>query len=78
MDEWISVKDRLPTQETDVLLFDCDVGIVFGYYELPNNWTDLTHREWEGECRRLLRVTHWMPLPDSPEERVKTPGVLPG
>lgn len=57
---WISVKDRLPTSSEDVLvLIGRDIDI--GYYE-PN------YDYWVAYVCIENNVTHWMPLPELPEE----------
>lgn len=55
--EWISVKDRLPEKNTTVLA-STDNGIVFQRLYAYDGW-DL----WEGN---EVNVTHWMPLPEPP------------
>ena len=57
--QWISVKDRLPEDDRDYLLFikrgDFDVG-----YFRSGFWTSYAEISPE--------VTHWMPLPEPPKE----------
>ena len=59
--EWISVKDRLPIPDTIVLVF------VRGYVEI--GWYDGNHDEWRTGIATLdnCEVTHWMPLPQLPK-----------
>ncbi len=61
MSEWISVKDRLPEDDTHVLINDGDnTGI--GVYDIEDElWTAQT---WWSEYHL---VSHWMPLPNPPE-----------
>lgn len=67
MSEWISVKDRMPEEDTPVLTLD-----KFGH---------IRDRELKrfhyGEMPALFRpdglapgrdITHWMPLPEPPKE----------
>lgn len=58
---WISVKERLPEHEEYVLV--CIRGIIYtGYY-------DARGRYWEVEgSRENEKLTHWMPLPEPPQE----------
>ena len=70
--QWISVEDRLPTDQKDVLCYygfdrgDGDLGMMFMgvlcyfcYDENPH-WQHADHN---------LVVTHWMPLPTPPTEK---------
>lgn len=56
--QWISVKDRLPEDASDVLIAWAD-GVSEACF---------CDETWCREGRRLLWVTHWMPLPDGPKE----------
>ena len=72
--EWISVKDRLPdNKEHDWVLAQVveDNGYmhipkVMEYRQLRNDWFEETYG-WLSEHNGLFSVTHWMPLPNSPE-----------
>lgn len=59
--EWISVNDRLPREETKVLVCSdwqlIDIGNVF-----EGNWFSW----WDGEI--IDFVTHWAELPELPKE----------
>ena len=55
--EWISVKDRLPDEDTWVLVYSKQ-----GSY--MNLKVDYIH---DGRWFNSLLVTHWMPLPTLPE-----------
>lgn len=62
MAEWISVKDKLPEDDRNVLVYD-DHDIQFWVA-----WHDECHNNWytqEGD--RVYGVTHWMPLPQLPK-----------
>ena len=56
--EWISVKDRLPEKNTSVLA-STDKGIVFQCLYAYDGW-DL----WEGN---EVNITHWQPIPQPPK-----------
>ena len=63
--EWISVNDKLPQDDIDVLcLFtgwdDMQFQRVLSYDELEKEWVD-----WEGYTHN--KITHWMPLPNPPK-----------
>jgi hypothetical protein len=58
MPQWISVKDRLPEDASDVLIAWAD-GVSEACF---------CDETWCREGRRLLWVTHWMPLPAPPKE----------
>ena len=72
--EWISVKDRLPdNKEYDWVLAQVveDNGYmhiprVMEYRQLKNDWFEETYG-WLSEHNGLFSVTHWMPLPKPPK-----------
>ena len=59
---WISVEERLPEDDGDVLLHDKYCGTVIGWYDKKENVfkTDYTSQ--------LEAVTRWMSLPEDPKE----------
>lgn len=60
--EWISIRDRLPEQGEDVLLFDGG-QIYFGYY------SEISDKFILGDDKvDISDFTHWMPLPASPKK----------
>ena len=62
MAEWFSVKEKLPEPYVDVLT-----------YRAKNGYFEVAHRlksRWWCESRRN-HVTHWMPLPEPPENENK-------
>ena len=64
---WISTKQRLPYAEygeSNTVLCYTDLGLVKLLYFDGGNWCHPT-----GEVYILSRVTHWMPLPEPPEDR---------
>ncbi|TCB71612.1 DUF551 domain-containing protein [Acinetobacter sp. ANC 4216] len=58
--EWISVKDRLPKNNILVLAMSQTVSNIFNVYDV------MALDEFEE-----ADVTHWMPLPDAPQESIK-------
>ena len=70
--EWISVEDRLPTNQKEVLCYygfdrgGGDLGVMFigtlCYFCLDEN------PHWQHSDHNLV-VTHWMPLPEPPAEK---------
>ena len=60
--QWISVKDRLPENDVEVMLYDTDCGVVLGWYddEIEDFATEF--------ISPLDAVTHWMPLPEPPKD----------
>ena len=70
MNEWISVKDRLPDNTNVVLVYDLRISrginvpkIRFGFY-FGNTWHRSEGTGWK------IDVSHWMPLPNPPKEVV--------
>jgi hypothetical protein len=67
MDEWISVKDRLPIgpeQFEDYLIFD-EYGVGCGNYSRAINQDGCI---WVRYGTGETTVTYWMPLPEPPKE----------
>ncbi len=70
--QWISVKDRLPIYEEEVIA----CGFIEHYEGLQIKTCIYTHSSLEDFwiipsacCSTCLEsVTHWMPLPDQPQE----------
>ena len=56
--EWISVDDRLPEQGEEAICIDADGDMMIGKY---------TELGWIFPCY-FEELTHWMPLPEPPEE----------
>lgn len=62
MSEWISVKDRLPEDGETVLTFKNGITEVQVYEKKRNGWI---RGNWFWS---MATVSHWMPLPEPPEE----------
>ena len=62
--EWISVKDRLPEPWKQVLIYSrydfCEVALYIG---IPGKW----RVTWNHDMLDADSVTHWMPLPQPPK-----------
>lgn len=69
--EWVSVEDRLPTDERPVLVFvgyaDTMTGFITtsSYFCFDAN----PHWQWDGLVRDEQRTLFWMPLPEPPDRR---------
>lgn len=60
--EWKKVSKELPSTETEVLIWN-GIYLKIGTYE----WWD-PHYQWlSSEWMEIKGVTHWMPLPKTPE-----------
>ena len=68
--EWVSVDERLPTDEHPVLVFvgyaDTMTGFITtsSYFCFDAN----PHWQWDGLVRDEQRTLFWMPLPAPPEK----------
>jgi len=85
---WISVEDRLPTTNKEVLVTDGDTSYTVGYYS-SHGWCSsndmlearnydggwLEAGNYDGGCVIDLceTITHWMPLPPLPEHTTDMP-----
>ena len=77
--EWVSVKDRMPENQSPVVVFvpphvDNDKGTFLGYVGMAY-FTRLGEGFWCGTDGNLYGAigmiyppTHWMPLPEPPKE----------
>ena len=69
--EWVSVEERLPTDERPVLVFvgyaDTMTGFITtsSYFCFDAN----PHWQWDGLVRDEQRTLFWMPLPEPPDRR---------
>lgn len=68
MGEWISIKERLPEELTEVMVFmeATPQGVFMAFLE-NGKWLD----GYSGKGIVLMQqelVTHWMPLPEPPKE----------
>ena len=60
--QWISVKERLPRNYIEVMVFDAiDRSIFLGAIGYSGEWEIPGFRT----CR--FNITHWMPLPEPPK-----------
>ena len=71
--EWISVKDQLPTKQTEVVFFakafEWRTGLFTPKGEFSEENVFQYHEHWGDDCYHTLEnVTHWMPLPAPPKE----------
>lgn len=64
--EWISVKDKLPEKEKNVLYCDIETEIYLGMLidgmDKEIYWSHYDYLEDHD-------ITHWMPLPNPPEKQ---------
>ena len=60
--DWISVKDRLPDNGENVLVWNHLGVIALAWINENGDW-----EQPSGECYSFPCVTHWMPLPEKPE-----------
>lgn len=60
---WVSVKNKLPKHEQEVLICIENKGISIGYYNRKKDeWFTQCNEEW------YFPITHWQPLPKPPKE----------
>ncbi len=65
--EWISVKDRLPEEDSKILVFE-GYGIFLASYEFNEYQKKMFFYEYSTGKMFWDHVTHWMPLPELPKE----------
>lgn len=69
--KWVSVKDKLPTDEHPVLVFMGYADTMTGYIttSLYFCFDENPHWQWDGLVRDEQRTLFWMPLPEPPDRR---------
>ena len=63
--QWISVKDRLPDRDQEVLGYEKPFISTCLFWR---SRSFLMEHQWELSNGRNCNPTHWMPLPDAPKE----------
>ena len=69
--EWVSVNERLPTDEHPVLVFVGYADTMTGFIT-PSSYfcfDENPHWQWDGLVRDEQKTLFWMPLPALPERR---------
>ena len=68
--EWVSVEERLPTDERPVLVFVGYADTMTGFITTSSYFCfDVNpHWQWDGLVRDEQRTLFWMPLPAPPEK----------
>lgn len=69
LDQWISVEERLPEEDVDVLVTDGEDMMVGFYRDDAKAWDNVNYgwveRNNDDECPcKIGKVIAWMPLPD--------------
>ncbi len=62
--EWISIKDKLPKDRQEILIFE-DECIYLGNY-VNGEFLDCVMDEMSGDYYRCPLATHWMETPKHP------------
>lgn len=66
--EWISIKERLPEAESNmVLVCLSDKRIFIGFIYNDNEW-QISYSDGMKKIYEYSHVTHWMPLPTPPKQ----------
>ena len=69
--EWVSVEERLPTDEHPVLVFVGYADNMTGFITTSSYFCfdENPHWQWDGLVRDEQRTLFWMPLPAPPDRR---------
>lgn len=71
MPQWVSVKDRLPEEQKEVLIYlpEYDSVEMASLFTIPS----LNLKEWtqDEDAFMLDEVSHWMSMPEPPDKRYK-------
>ena len=68
--EWVSVEERLPTDEHPVLVFVGYADTMTGFITTSSYFCfdENPHWQWDGLVRDEQRTLFWMPLPAPPKK----------
>ena len=68
--EWVSVEERLPTDERPVLVFVGYADTMTGFITTSSYFCfdENPHWQWDGLVRDEQRTLFWMPLPAPPKK----------
>ena len=68
--EWVSVEERLPTDEHPVLVFVGYADTMTGFITTSSYFCfdENPHWQWDGLVRDEQRTLFWMPLPAPPDK----------
>lgn len=69
MSNWISVDERLPEENEEVLAWDGESIEKAHLQRYLGGYNDNTLRWTYYDCMIWENVTHWMPLPEPPESK---------
>ena len=64
MSNWISVEDRLPKRQENVLVASKHGFVCIA--SLTNNHSN--NKFYDGDSLAINSITHWMPLPEPPNK----------
>ena len=68
-DQWISVEDRLPEEDEKCIFFASGNNAAhIGQYVYTGRDGAVKFKKRDGRGTVLYTASHWMPLPDPPEE----------
>lgn len=69
--EWVSVEERLPTDEHPVLVFVGYADTMTGFITTSSYFCfdENPHWQWDGLVQDEQRTLFWMPLPAPPDRR---------
>lgn len=73
--DWISVKDRLPEDDNEVLVYYGGSRVKWKYGIEFVNYINGECYGWCGQDQ-LVSVTHWMPLPAPPDDSATYPQTI--
>ena len=77
--EWVSVEERLPTDEHPVLVFVGSADTMTGFITTSSYFCfdENPHWQWDGLVRDEQRTLFWMPLPAPPGKDNNVPAKTP-